>query len=179
MAGSFANNDLEHIDPTGADHESFSYGLKKSLLNFMHGACIDFPLQKWFDFKVPKTSIAPDHIRKALTEEEYSGSNPNSKIVFIGNMPEMHMVTKSKKGQQWEMAEISFQNKRGTYNIRLQEEEGKWLMKILPLLSVDNPKHWTLQEVKTDYEANGLHDFELFWDNKPMNTMFKAGLLRL
>ncbi|ULQ56710.1 radical SAM protein [Flavihumibacter rivuli] len=179
LAGSFANNDLEHIDPTGAVHESFGYGLKKSLLNYMHGACLDFPLQKWFDFKVPKTSIAPDHIRKALEEEEYSGINPNSKIVFIGNLPDLQMVTKSKKGQQWEMAEISFQNKRGTHTIRLQEEEGKWLTKVLPSLSVDRPKQWTLQEVKADYEASGLDDFELFWDNKPMNTLFKAGLLRL
>ena len=35
--GTFANNDIEHLDPTGADHESFSFGLKKSLLNYMHG----------------------------------------------------------------------------------------------------------------------------------------------
>ena len=27
--GTFANNDIEHIDPTGADHETFSYRLKK------------------------------------------------------------------------------------------------------------------------------------------------------
>jgi hypothetical protein len=33
----FANNDIVHIDPTGADHEKFSFGLKKSLLNYMHG----------------------------------------------------------------------------------------------------------------------------------------------
>ncbi|HTE09489.1 MAG TPA: B12-binding domain-containing radical SAM protein, partial [Chitinophagaceae bacterium] len=35
--GSFANNDIEHIDPTGADHPIFAYGLKKSLHNYMHG----------------------------------------------------------------------------------------------------------------------------------------------
>ncbi len=44
--GSFANNDIEHIDPEGADHESFSFGLKKSLYNFMHQAGLDEPLQK-------------------------------------------------------------------------------------------------------------------------------------
>ena len=47
--GSFANNDIEHIDPSGADHETFSFGLKKSLLNYMHGIGLDDPLQKWFD----------------------------------------------------------------------------------------------------------------------------------
>ena len=50
----FADNDVEHEDPTGADHAAYGYGLKKSLLNFMHGACLDFPLHKWFDFKVRK-----------------------------------------------------------------------------------------------------------------------------
>ncbi|MGB5930056.1 MAG: radical SAM protein, partial [Cyclobacteriaceae bacterium] len=49
--GSFANNDIYHHDPSGADHEQFSEGLKKSLFNYMHGLCFDFPLQQWFDFK--------------------------------------------------------------------------------------------------------------------------------
>jgi hypothetical protein len=35
-----------------------------------------------------------------------------------------------------------------------------------------------LQEVKEDYEAAGFEDFELFWDNKPVNTLYKAGLLQ-
>src|ERR1700755_446225 len=39
--GTFANNDIVHIDPTGADHDTFSFGLKRSLLNYMHGICLD------------------------------------------------------------------------------------------------------------------------------------------
>src|SRR6188474_1321025 len=62
--GNFANNDIEHVDPTGAKHEQFGFGLNKALINFMHGACLDYPLHRWFDFKTPKTSIAPDFIRK-------------------------------------------------------------------------------------------------------------------
>jgi len=46
-------------------------------------------------------------------------------------------------------------------------------------VSVDNPQLHTLQEVKDSYEAAGLDDFELFWDNKPVNTLWKAGLLAL
>jgi hypothetical protein len=40
-------------------------------------------------------------------------------------------------------------------------------------------KLMTLQEMKESHEAAGLEDFELFIDNKPMNTMHKVGLLRL
>jgi hypothetical protein len=43
--GTFANNDIDYIDSTGIDHNKFSFGLKKSLFNFMHGICFDYELQ--------------------------------------------------------------------------------------------------------------------------------------
>jgi radical SAM superfamily enzyme YgiQ (UPF0313 family) len=179
LVGSFANNDIEHIDPGGADHDSFSYGLKKSLLNFMHGACLDYPLHRWFDFKTPKTSIAPDYIVNAISEEELVSDKPNTKIIWLGKAPSLEVVTKSKKGQQWEMAELSFQNKKGQLTIRVSEEEGRWLTHLLPQITVANAKAWTRQEVKANYEAAGLPDFELFWDNKPVNGLYKMGLLQV
>ena len=175
----FANNDLEHHDPTGADHASFGYGLKKSLLNYMHGACFDFPLQKWFEFKVPKTSIAPDFIAKALTEDEYTSAKPTSKIVWLGNHPQVEHYTKSKKGNQWEMASLTFQGKTKSINISVNQPQGIWLAGMLERLSAHNLKTYTWQEVKEHYEAAGLEDFELFWDNKPVNSLQKFGLLRL
>ena len=78
--GTFANNDIEHIDLVGANHEIFGFGLKKALLNYMHGACFDLPLQKWFDFKIPKTIIAADYIYKAVNEPEIVASH-HSKLV--------------------------------------------------------------------------------------------------
>ena len=38
----FANNDIDFKDKTGIDHEKFSFGLKKSLFNYMHGICFDY-----------------------------------------------------------------------------------------------------------------------------------------
>lgn len=177
--GSFANNDIIHIDPTGADHESFSFGLKKSLLNYMHGACFDTPLREWFDFKTPKTTIAPDYIANILSEEEYLATKPNTKVVWLGNKPLVEIFTKSKKGNQWEICSLSFETKKETVDIKVDKEEGIWLASMLEKLSVDNIKTYTLQEVKESYETTGLNDFELFWDNKPVNTLYKAGLLQL
>ncbi len=182
--GTFANNDLEHIDTTGTDHEKFSYGLKKSLLNFMHGACLDYPLHKWFDatelgLKIPKTSIAPDYITTVLQAEEWQSNKPGTKIIFIGKLPTLEIVTKSKKGHQWEMASLTFYNTTETINIKVDVEQGKWLTALLPELSIDQPTPKTWQQVKENYEAAGLEDFELFWDNKPINTLHKVGLLHL
>jgi len=178
LVGTFANNDIEHTDPTGADHESFSFGLKKSLLNYMHGACYDHPLQKWFEHKVPRTTIAPDYIIKAIEEVEIVNSNPNTKIIFLGNQPKTETIIKSKKGNQWELLSLTFETKKETFNIKVDKAQGEWLANILQLLSISNPKILTLQEVKTNYENSGLEDFELFWDNKPVNTLYKAGMLQ-
>lgn len=177
--GSFANNDIVHIDLTGTDHESFSFGLKKSLFNYMHSTCLDYPLQKWFDFKVPKTSIQPDYIANALNEPEYTEAKPSTKIVYLGRKPQLETIIKSKKGNQWEMSSLTFISRTDTLNIKVDKEPGIWLAAMLEKLSIDNIKTYTLQEVKDDYDAAGLEDFELFWDNKPVNGLYKFGLLAL
>jgi hypothetical protein len=177
--GSFANNDIEHIDPTGADHESFGFGLKKSLLNYMHGACFDVPLHKWFDFKTPKTTVPPDYIVNVLTEKEYHANKTNTKIIWLGNKPLVENFTKSKKGNQWQMCSLTFETKKETLEIKTDEAQGVWLSAMLEKLSVNNIKMYTFQEVKENFETANLGDFELFWDNKPVNTLYKAGLLQL
>ncbi|GAB4091551.1 radical SAM protein [Flaviaesturariibacter terrae] len=176
--GTFANNDIEHLDPVG-DHEQFGYGLKKALLNYMHAACLDYPLQKWFDFKVPRPVVAPDTIRRAITEPELPPSAPSSKVVFIGKTPRSERQTRSKKGTQWEVLSLTFSTQKSDLTIQVDPEKGAWLQALLPQLSVQSPRPWTLQQIKESYEAAGLEDFELFWDNKPVNGLHKAGLLRL
>ena len=176
----FANNDVVHEDPAGADHDSFSEGLKKSLLNYMHGICLDDPLYKWFDgLKVPKTSVAPDYIEKSLEAEAYQTIKPTAKIVYLGQPPVIDYFIKSKKGNSWPMASLTFFTRSETLDIKVNDQQGKWLAAILNQLSIENSKTYTLQEVKDNYDSAGLEDFELFWDNKPVSGLYKAGLLVL
>ncbi|WP_295123516.1 radical SAM protein [uncultured Chitinophaga sp.] len=179
VIGTFANNDIVHIDEEGGDHETFGFGLKKSLFNYMHGLCLDDPLQKWFEFKVPKTRVAPDHIEKCLTEDMYASSKPTSKVVWLGKKPLVETITKSKKGNTWEVTSLTFQDRKTKASISVNQPEGLWLADMLEKLSVSNPKTYTLQEVMDSYAAAGFDDFELFWDNKPVNTLHKFGLLKL
>ncbi|MFZ9299636.1 MAG: B12-binding domain-containing radical SAM protein [Chitinophagaceae bacterium] len=172
--GSFANNDILHIDPTGTNHDQFGFGLKKALLNFMHGACLDFPLQKWFDFPVPKTSVEPNVIRNDIAEPELV-TNPNSKYIWIGSNPSIEIQQKSKKGQKWEVMSITFQTLSGKLNISVDPARGNWLIDLLPKLE----QPLSIQKIKEGYEKSGFEHFELFWDNKPVNTLYKAGLLNI
>ena len=179
VAITFADNDVEHIDETGADHDSFSFGLKKSLFNYMQALCLEDPLQKWFEMKVPKTTIAPDYILNIVSEEELPPNKPNTKIIFIGLLINTEVITKTKKGNSWELLQINFATNKETISIQVDKAKGEWLVNLLPQLSIHVTKPLTLQEVKENYETNGWDDFELFFDNKPVGHLWKAGLLRL
>ncbi|MEN9964268.1 MAG: hypothetical protein RL582_1363 [Bacteroidota bacterium] len=175
----FADNDVEHIDPTGADHGLFAFGLKKSLFNYMHGLGMDEPLGKWFDFKIPKTGIDPNFILSILNEEIPKTHAPHTRVIFTGPIPKMEIVTKSKKGNQWELAVMKFEGQSESMEIKVDKDKGEWLYAILPSLNVDAEKSMTIKELEESYEARGLEDFGLFWDNKPITQLYKVGLLHL
>jgi hypothetical protein len=176
--GTFANNDIEHTDPTGANHELFGFGLKKALLNYMHGTCFEMPLQKWFDFKIPKTSVPSNYIFNALQAPEIVTSI-SSKVIWLGVEPKSAIVQKSKKGSKWEEMQISFQTNTNTFNINLEPARGAWFLNLLPQLSITQGTGLTLNSVKESYISAGLEGFELFWDNKPISGLYKAGLLMI
>ncbi|HMI06289.1 MAG TPA: B12-binding domain-containing radical SAM protein [Flavobacterium sp.] len=176
--GTFANNDLNYTDATGIDHDAFSFGLKKSLFNYMHGICFDFPLQDWFEFKIPKTIIPEDFIFDALQESADFNIRPSAKIIWTGGKPKLEYFTKSKKGNSWEMASLAFHDKKESFTIQTNKKEGEWLAEMLGKVSVSNPKTHTFQQVKADFETH-LEDFELFWYSKPINTLRDFGLLVL
>ena len=76
------------------------------------------------------------------------------------------------------MLSLTFETKKETLNIKVSEPQGNWLYAMIKKIS-NTDKAFTLQDIQKDYEDAGLEDFELFWDNKPMNTVHKAGLLQL
>jgi hypothetical protein len=176
--GTFANNDINYTDATGIDHDKFSFGLKKSLFNFMHGICFDYELQDWFEFKIPKTKISPDFIFDALQEEEDFNIKPTAKIVWLGGKPFVEYFTKSKKGNSWDMMTLTFHDKKESFSVQINKKEGEWLVEILTKIAVSNTKIYNYQEVKADFESH-LEDFELFWYSKPVKTLREFGLLVL
>jgi hypothetical protein len=114
-----------------------------------------------------------------LEQDVYTAAKPTTRIVYLGRPPIVEHFTKSKKGNSWEMTALTFPDKRGNHSISVDREQGNWLAEMLKTLSVTNATMLTLQDVMDSYHAAGLEDFELFWDNKPVNTLHKIGLLRL
>jgi len=179
VIGTFANNDINYTDKTGIDHDKFSYGLKKSLFNFMHGICFDYKLQDWFDFKIPKTTIPSDFIDQALLgENRLLNTKSTAKIVWLGGMPEMEVFTNYKKGKSLEMVNLVFHDKKESFSIQTTKNEGEWLISILQKIAVSNTQVYTFQDIKADFETK-MELFELFWYSKPIYSLREFGLLVL
>ncbi len=171
--GAFANNDLFYHDPTGIDHDAFSYGLKKSLFNYMHAVGFDFPLQEWFDFKVPKTTIRKHYIERALSDnnnEPFAIKN-NAKVIWLGSQP---LIT-----DFGDEHELIFHDKTGGLTLTVTATQSRWITEILPLISVKTEDVYSINQIKAHYEAFGLDDFESFFYDILRQELNDSGLLIL
>jgi hypothetical protein len=166
---SFANNDIDFTDSTGIDHGQFSFGLKKSLFNYMHGICFDYPLQEWFDVKIPKTTVPKNYIESCLTSDTELTTRPTARIIWLGGEPQV-----KEKGHKLQM---TFHGKKEPFQISTEKEKGVWLIGALKRLSIQE-KPITFIQLKADFE-NDFEDFELFWYSKPIHVLREKGLLVL
>jgi radical SAM superfamily enzyme YgiQ (UPF0313 family) len=168
--GSFANNDLEHADPTGTDHAKFSEGLKKSLFNYMHGIGLDMPLQEWFDFKIPRTQIPKNYIARTLATNNEGLPKPTTKICWLGPTP---TLTKTSRGK----TELQMSMGRDEIALQVPEKLGIWLIDSLNRISIGPNKTWTFEAYQKEYTQAGLGDFGLFWESETAQELREIGLL--
>lgn len=177
--GSFANNDILHVDPSGAEHEIFSEGLRKSLFNYMHGVCLDWPLDEWFEFDVPETIVAPNFIEWSLSSEEPAKLKPSTKVVWIGSQPSASSYTKTKKGKAIEMLALTISNKTEDVIVKVNADVGNWLLHILPKLDASQSDVNTFGAISDDFEQNGLGEFSVWWESHAAQVLQTNGLLIL
>ena len=175
---SFANNDIEFTDETNIEHSKFSFGLKKSLFNYLHGINFEIPLQDWFDFKIPKTTVDPNYIHDCLLDDENFKFNGNSKIVFPINDFIAESILKTKKNISYQNTKLTIHLKTNVLSILLEEEKATWLMKTIKSNPIQHSKLITLQQLKDDYEET-MDDFELFWFSKPVIQLRENGIILL
>lgn len=172
----FAHNDIEFTDQTGIDHSKFSFGLKKSLFNYMHGINFDIPLKDWFDFKIPKTTIHPDYIHDCLLEEDHFIFKGNSKLIFLDKNANIEHFVKKRKVEIMNFTRLTFHLKTNMVKIELERPQAEWLMKIFAENTTENPRKITLQELKNNFEES-FENFELFWFSKPIQQLKENGVI--
>ncbi len=177
--GNFTNNDLYHDDPQGAGHELYSEGLRKSLFNTMHGICMEFDLQEWFDFPVPQTSIPADYIAEALEDSAAKALRSHHRLLWLGQKPSVSYFEEQEKGKLTEWAELLFYFKREELAIRVLADTGDWLMAIFPQLLPTAPKLMTYRALVESYADFHSDDFSAFENTEAWQDLQESGLLIL
>jgi len=167
--GAFANNDLQHDDPNGADHELFGEGLRKSLFNFMHGVCFEVPLQNWFDTKVPATSIPPKFIAREIDNEPTLKQKDHHRVLWIGIQPSI--------GYFDDTAELTFSNQKEDFIMELPTDLGEWVIDILSKTAYNEPLY-NFKSLKESYEAH-FENVENMLTSEVWEALRENGLLIL
>lgn len=167
----FAHNDISFKDETGIDHSIFSHGLKKSLLNYMHGIGFEYPLQFWFENEIPKTKVKKDLIASYLDKEEELEAS-NLKLVWIGSQINISSASKSS------MVKLSFHDRISSYSTALEESKGTWLMDMIQQIGSAKGKTISLSKFRQDYEMH-FKDFKGFWKSEAIMSLRDGGLLML
>jgi hypothetical protein len=142
----------------------------------MHGINFEIPLQDWFDFKIPKTTIHPDYIHDCLLDEDQFSFKGNSKVIFLAKNVIAENYVKTKKQNSWAYTRITFHLRTNILKVDLEQEKADWLMKMISENTFENPKRITLQQLKINFEEN-FDDFELFWFSKPIQQLKENGII--
>lgn len=175
--GGFADNDLDHSDPLGANHDLFAEGLRKSLFNYMHGVCFEYPLQQWFDFKIPPTTIPPRYIEKSIKQTADKAPRPNALAIWSGNLPLLEVAEVKKGKKTVAVAELTFYNKQQDWVLETNVPLGQWLTDTLPQLRVGKQEPWSFQRLKEAFEQAGPGNFEEFMSSSTWEELRANGLL--
>ncbi len=125
---SFALNDVEHSDPDGTEHEMFSFGLKKSLFNYMHDYGFDMHLSEWFDFEIPQTKLPPTLIANYIRPKNKI-KLLSKRILWMHALPEIVPQKKNKTMLVFHLSEHSFR-------LKLTNNKASFIFRMLQRASV-------------------------------------------
>lgn len=172
----FADNDVAFKDTTGIDHSKFSFGLKKSLYNYMHDMGFEAPLQSWFDFEVPATTIPASFIQNCIDTEPFPAYRAHQRVIYLGNLAMAEPFEALIKGKQKSFQRLHFHTLVDSITVDFESAIADWFMDILELLKPTVEKPMTYQALKASF-LEQFEDFELWWYSDNVEALRETGLI--
>lgn len=171
--GGFADNDLYHEDEVGCEHELFSEGLRKSLFNYMHGVGFEFPLQDWFDFETPQTSVKKKYILRNLnSDKEDRKPTDTSLVIWLGQAPTLDIF------EEEGIAVLSFYDKKKEWGFETSIPLGCWLTALFDKLVIGAHPPLHFKGLQESYNGTPLQeDFQTFLTSFEWRQLRENGLL--
>ncbi len=137
----FAQNDLWHEDPTGADHEKYSEGLKKALYNYMHGQGLEISLQKFFEFAIPAVTHSPKLIAGYIKNIPQEESSTHSYAIMWNRVNVTYL-----NDSPGDEVELVFISPNSNFKQELPSEVAEYLVNNAQRLQAGNANPLSLQE---------------------------------
>lgn len=122
----FSSNDLEHLDPTGGNHDIFDDVLPRALDAWMRGEALDRPVHTWFEISVPKTTENPRRIQRALVGMALT-PRARSQVIWLGPTP------------IWLEEGLLFFTPEGQRTVSGSDAELEWTIELCQTASPDKP----------------------------------------
>lgn len=163
----FAQNDLIHDDPRGADHKRYSEGLRWSLFNYMNQTGLDRELDFWFDFDVPKPTVPANLIHKLIRASKKAANIVNKSAYWIGNLP-------IEKVSDDEYDTFVFLDHEGSWNVKMRKEEGSWWLEEIAQLTDEGMPFRMLAE---SYHQQTGRDFSNFLEGETGSMLLRRGMI--
>jgi hypothetical protein len=146
----------------------------------MHGIGLDYPLSKWFDFSVPRTSVKPNYIENVLGQLPEEEPSENSIVLWMPNAP--YIERTSNKAAKGNLCGLIYSDRKKRYKILTSHATAVWLCTILQeIRPFSNNPIMTFGQFKTRFNTAALDDYEDFRDFTASFTwqQLKAGGLLL
>ncbi|MDY3979488.1 MAG: cobalamin-dependent protein [Tidjanibacter sp.] len=167
LSNPFANNEVAFAENRGYSLDEVGDALTLSLANYLVGEGLEKPVNKWFEHKVPPTSIAPslitDHLIKPDRCRIY---DPSARIVWLGGdaaLTDEGLLVRTSSEQR---------------EVKLPEEEAEFMASIMEQVG-NLDETYSFGDIEEVWQKNFERPFIEFYSSKKWDQMRRMGLLQL
>lgn len=164
----FSQNECPFEDHIGTDHGKYGNGLRKSLYNYMHDMCFDFPLQEWFDFSIPPTTVSPNRIANAIRFKPML--TQREQIIWPYNQPS---TAKGKKKKIKLFVDLP----KEVLTLEIAEKEADFILQLLEKSAIENDQKFMLSDANELCTQVLDKPFEKYLKSKAMKQLIRNGLI--
>jgi hypothetical protein len=101
----------------------------------------------------------------------------NSRVLWLGNMPELQIIKEKKKDKTRELALLTFYERTEDVEIKVSKEIGQWLIEYFPRLSVTTEQPVLFKELMQNFPVLNNYTFEQFLESQAWKNLRAKGLI--
>ena len=165
----FSCNEIPYNEKNDCNHQLFESGLAKAIYNYMHGKCLDFPIQEWFNFSIPKTTVSPTLIENYIQNIPLQLPKNQSQVVWLGYTPQIKVRKKN-------IQNFTFFTKENSISFDLSKTEAEWLFWLIENANLQKDNKLRFAELEEKYNSITGNSFDYFFTSRQWRLLQKAGL---